>query len=174
MLRGIKIAILLAAIMLGGCATQEPIYAEGNPQQNAKITSVAIAFQRGPIKVIYYAGASQAEPRRIESEQVAEKYLQVVERIATRQLGQELGNRGIYGGGSDKTTITIRPVAVNVPDTEMKLELTVETKGRPKWAATLTAKHWFSKDKPLTEEGFARIVTDLVMAELVKAGFIAA
>lgn len=172
MLRGIKIAAVLAAITLVGCANRAPIYAENNPKQNAKITNVAVAFQRGPIKLIYYASPYRAlEPQRMESEKVTDAYMRVVETIATRQLSQELGRRGIYGGPNN-TRITIRPIGFNVPGTEMKLELTVETRDRPKWAATLTATYWYSKANPVTDEGFAKIVTDGIIAELVKAGFI--
>ncbi len=174
-----KLALLLACAMLTACVTPTK-YAATNPGSNEKLRAAQISYQLGPPRTIsaYVMKNGPEREKNILIQQINEDTRLLTVALANRvpkQLGAAFRSRGVRGGTEE--TVSIKPLSARGSskrnDIALVLEISVKTSDRskPLWIAEISESS--VPDDPSGEKISAN-VTERILAELTKAGFIAA
>lgn len=175
----LKLALLLGGALLAGCVTPAK-YAPTNSASNEKLQAAQITYHLGrpPTVGVFTFRNSPEKDKAALLQQVNEDT-----QLLTRQLGNSVPKqliaafrkRGVKGGTEE--TVFIKPLsALGSPtrhDLILKVEISVRTSDRtkPQWTAEISES---SVPGDLSGEKLSAILTDRILLELSKAGFIPA
>ncbi len=180
MILKLRLAFLLGcAAILAGCVTPTK-YAATNSASNEKLQAAQITYYLGrPPSVGVFTFRNSAEKDKAALlQQVNEDTQQLTRQLGNsvpKQLIAAFRKRGVKGGLEE--TVFIKPVSAlgspNRHDLILKLEISVKTSDRtkPQWSAEISES---SVPGDLSGEKLSAILTDRILSELSKAGFIPA
>lgn len=167
----LKILVLLASFFLVSCAPQT-VYVASNPVKNERLSSARVVFEVPPqMQIVYGVHPTGSNELAVKNALNHIKPLvKAMQDYVPPQVVSALSKKGISSGAG--AIIYLRPVAGYATannGTMVRLEMSVQSSDRSKWTANILDGSAVGSG---TGETNAKVFTDRIIFELVKAGFV--